>query len=314
MYGAHYDLLTILSAYCNQVNNKLKIDDLLASLLKLYNSNNVVGGIIHLSFKNPFLLQRKRKYNINDIDVSKLFRDSLQFLENMQILGCIPEKADFICGIEDIRYIKGIDELESLYKDGLRAIVPVCSEEKPYLLDNEKELIIRAMELGMIIDVSSLSNEDYSFVLENIQERKENGLDSFIIASHTRYPVNLTYEELLELKEAGGYVSLFTTGNYVPYIENQVGYIDARKHFYEHMDYIKNEIGFNDDKILLASDEEEFDLSYVDRHLEVFSRNQVRKHAKEILSKEYGSAFASKVLFQNARHLFEKVKQKGKRY
>lgn len=315
MYDMHYDLLTILSAYCNKIDDNLNLDDLLTSLLRLYSHDNVIGGIVHLSFKNPSLLQRKRfRHDIEDFDVSVLFKKSLTFLENMQLLGCIPEKIDFIYGIEDIRFIKGVGELESLYNNGLRVIAPVCSEDKVSLNEIEKEVIDKAMDFGMIIDISNLGRDGYSFVLEKVQERKENGLDSFVIASHTRYPDNLTSEELVGLKDAGGYISLFTNGNFVPYIEKQVGYLDARKHFLEHMDYIKNEIGFNDDKILLASDEEDFQISSTHRHLDVFSGNQIKKQAEELFSKEYGYTFASKVLFQNARHLFEKVKQKGKRY
>ena len=72
-----------------------------------------------------------------DIDSSKLtqpiemFKESIEFLNNLKELEIIPQQTDFIYGIEGYDYFK-TNDLNELYKNGLRVITPIYNNENNY--------------------------------------------------------------------------------------------------------------------------------------------------------------------------------------
>ena len=111
MYDMHYDLLTIL--YC--VFNK-KINLKLETIKKIYD-DNVIGGIVNLYFMSK--QEMKEQLNIEYFDVTKMFKESIEYLEILKQNNVIPKDINFIYSIEGCDYLNDILELEYLYKLGL---------------------------------------------------------------------------------------------------------------------------------------------------------------------------------------------------
>ena len=124
MYDMHFDLLTII--YCI-FNKKINLD--IDYIKKIY-KDNVIGGIVNLYFMSKQEMQEQ--LNIAFFDVSKMFEESVKYLEILKQNDIIPKDINFIYSIEGCDYLKDSLELEYLYKLGLRSILPVWNEENKF--------------------------------------------------------------------------------------------------------------------------------------------------------------------------------------
>lgn len=209
MYDMHFDLLTIV--YCI-FNKKINLD--IDYIKKIY-KDNVIGGIVNLYFMSKQEMQEQ--LNIAFFDVSKMFEESVKYLEILKQNDIIPKDINFIYSIEGCDYLKDSLELEYLYKLGLRSILPVWNEENKFgsgirsdkrLTNLGKQLIKKAIELNMIIDVSHANEKTFNDILDIIE--KENYPN--IIVSHSNVKSlcdnkrNLSDEQLFRLKKLGGYI------------------------------------------------------------------------------------------------------------
>lgn len=289
MYDLHYDLLTIIYV----MSKENKIDYLRNWCSKIYNSNNINGGIINLYFTSKD--EMKEELNISgEIDVIEMFKTVTGIINKNKLLP----NNNFLYGIEGCDYLD-ITDLKTLYDYGLRLITPFWNNENIYgsgnrskkgLTKKGEELIIEAIRLGIIIDLSHANEKSFWDMIKIIKQLREEGSNPLIMATHSNckdlfdkqvrklnlnaeeiekakekvfYKRNLTDEQLLAIKELDGLVGLVThkTMSLVTLDDNLV--LDNKKDkqyeraFLEHLSHLKNLFG-STDNIMFASDDMSF--------------------------------------------------------
>ena len=322
MYDMHYDLLTIL--YFNMIqNNKFANKKKMQNDLKqIYANKNILGGLINLYFMTPEEMQDELDISIEEMrDIKQMLSQSIQFLESMKDKGIIPYDTDFIYSIEGCDYIKSNQELEELYEMGVRSIIPVWNHQNQYgsgyrttsgLTIVGVQLVKKAIDLGMIIDISHANEKTFYDILDVYEKNRKQ--DSIIIATHSNVRSlcdrkrNLNDEQLHRLKDLGGYIGLFTNGNFLSEDNEQISYNERQKHFLRHLDYLIKVIQFDINRIVLSTDDMNFhpDTSY--HHLEAFPVESIGFTIYQLLEKHYGTSVAKKLTFENASSIIGKIK------
>lgn len=321
MYDMHYDLLTILYYNLKLNNPKADKNKLVNDLLKLH-SGMIKGGIINLYFMSEEeMLEELGITKEETNDVINMFKTSIEYFKKYKSCGLISTDSDYIYGIEGCDYLKDINDLETLYKLGLRSIIPVWNNENKFgsgyksnkgLTDLGIKLIEKAIELGIIIDVSH-ANEKTFYDIINVIE-KNNNKNINLIASHSNVKTlcdrkrNLTDEQLKTLKEHNGYIGLFTNGNFISDDNKNLSHSQRIKRFLEHLKYIIEEIQFDTKKIIVSTDDMNFhpDSSY--HNLETYPLSQIYQKLYMSIYKQYGQNIASNILINNSKELILKVK------
>lgn len=309
MYDMHYDLLTMLYCVFNKKIN-LKLED----IKKIYD-NNVIGGIVNLYFMSK--QEMKEQLNIEYFDVTKMFKESIEYLEILKQNNVIPKDINFIYSIEGCDYLNDILELEYLYKLGLRSILPVWNEKNKFgsgirndkgLTELGKELIKKAIDLNMIIDVSHANEKTFDDILDIIE--KENY--SNIIVSHSNVKSlcdnkrNLSDEQLNRLKKLGGYIGLVGYVNFVSLDNENMNYQEKQENFIKHLKYLIDVIKFPINKIFISSDDMSWNNKFYNK--DVFNIFKIKEELFELIEKNYSKEIANLILIENPKKLIEKVK------
>lgn len=309
MYDMHYDLLTILYCIFNKKIN-LKLED----IKKIYD-NNVIGGIVNLYFMSK--QEMKEQLNIEYFDVSKMFKESIEYLEKLKQNNIIPKDINFIYSIEGCDYLKDILELEYLYKLGLRSILPVWNEESKFgsgirsdkgLTELGKKLIKKSIDLNMIIDVSHANEKTFDDVLDIIEKYNYPN----VIASHSNVKSlcdnkrNLSDKQLIRLKELGGYIGLVGYSNFLSLDNKNMNYQEKQEKFIKHLKYLIDAIKFPIDKIFVSSDDMSWNNKFYNK--DVFNIFKIKEELFELIEKYYSKEIANLILIENPKKLIEKVK------
>ena len=309
MYDMHYDLLTML--YCI-FNKKINID---INYIKRIYDNNVIGGIVNLYFMSK--QEMKEQLNIEYFDVTKMFKESIGYLEILKQNNIISKDINFIYSIEGCDYLKDILELEHLYKLGLRSILPVWNEENKFgsgirsdkgLTELGKELIKKAIDLNMIIDVSHANEKTFDDILDIIE--KENY--SNIIVSHSNAKSlcnnkrNLSDEQLNRLKKLSGYIGLVGYVNFVSLDNESMNYQERQDYFIKHLKYLIDVIKFPINKIFISSDDMSWNNKFYNK--DVFNIFKIKEELFKLIEKYYSKEIANLILIENSKKLIERVK------
>lgn len=327
MYDMHYDLLTIL--YFNMIeNNKFENKEkLIKDLRQIYRQDNILGGIINLYFMTPDEMKEELDISLEEmVDIKKMFEKSTQFLDRMRKEGIIPTTTSFIYSIEGCDYIDSIETLEELYHLGLRSILPVWNHQNQYgsgnrtesgLTEQGKELVEKAIELGIILDLSHANQQTFDDILKVYQaKRKEN---SIIMASHSNIRTlcdrnrNLTDNQLRSLKEVDGYIGLFTNGNFLSKNNEHLSYQERQINFLKHLDYLINVVGYSIDKIVLATDDMNFNPDESYHRLEAFPIENIGIEIYQCIADQYGEDIALKITKENAERIIKQVNNQDRK-
>lgn len=187
-------------------------------------------------------------------------------------------------------YDKGV-RMMTLTWNGKTAVADGCMVEQPSGLTSfGREVVKKMNEVGMIVDVSHLSEQGFWDVV-SISEKP-------FVATHSNskavcnHPRNLTDEQFKVIIERKGLVGmnfypLFINGTYEAEIEELLAHID---HFLE--------LG-GEDIIAMGSD---FDGAKMSNHMEGI---QDVTYLYKLLIKYYGQEKADKFYFKNALRFFE---------
>ncbi len=325
MYDMHYDLLTIL--YFNMVkNNKFaNKEKLIYDLKQIYQDNNVLGGIINLYFMTPEEMNEELDISLQEMsNIRNMFLKSIGFLNTMKKQGIIPYNKNFIYSIEGCDYIQTEKDLEGLYELGLRSIIPVWNHRNQYGSGNRTEagltkkgisLIKKAIDLGIIIDVSHANMNTFNDILDVYSDNRKE--DSIIMASHSNIRSlcdrdrNLTDFQIQRLKDSNGYIGLFTNGNFLLNNNENATYVERQNNFLKHLDYLINTMKFPIDKILLSTDDMNFNPDKSYHHLEAFPIETISRDIFRKIYDRYGYDVANKIIRENAEYIVNKVKKKG---
>ena len=299
MIDTHYDLLTIL--YCCYMKkdftyiNKIRKD-----------FENIDGLIANLYFMSKD--EMKDELDIEDIDVYQMFKISTNLFKEY-----FPDKK-VIYSIEGCDYIKDLEELENLYKLGLRNILLVWNNENKYGSGNKsdkgltelgKEFIKKAVSLGISIDLSHMNKNTFWETISLLEELKSNGEKVKVIASHSNcYSLcknkrNLDDEQILAIKRLDGIIGLVSYGPFINKKEK-----DLEENFLKHIRYVEDLIGI--DNIAVATDNMDFakELFNIDEDISLYNHKNIKSKLTKLLSSYYNEDEINKILFKNIEQFF----------
>ncbi len=200
--------------------------------IKQLKESVINGGIWTMYSPDDFDLLEAVNIALKEIDMSKL--------------------PDFkvILGLEGLRNLKRIEDLDELYKLGFRHAMVTWNEQNQYatgakadpnggLTEEGRKLFKRMQELDMIIDLAHLNEKSFFEALEIV--------DKNIIYSHgcvkelCDHPRNVTKEQMLALKKVDGLLGMTLACTFVDGDENK----QDLEHFLNHVDEAVKVMGVN---------------------------------------------------------------------
>lgn len=309
IYDCHYDLLTY-------VLMKKEDPAFLVNLCKgLYNSNNIMGGLINTYYMLPSNM--KEELGIDNLNVIDHFKTVNDIIDKYDLL---PNKEMFLRAIEGCSYIKK-DDLKTLYELGLRSIILVYNEDNQYgggafgdidrgLTREGIELIDEALRLNIIIDVSHLNHKTANEVLDYLLRKKEEGLNPIVIASHSNaYSLvnkkrNITDEIIKKIGLLDGMVGIVARKSFC-YDQNTNDY---DKYFAAHIRYVSDLIGI--DKVGVASDDMDY---HPDKEYQDNAMYKVENFGNSVYNALTNNGFSDIEINMVMRENFQKVLTKAKR-
>lgn len=320
MYDSHYDLLTIIYFNLKKDNPKANKNKLINDCINIYKNGNVNGGIINLYFMSKEEMVEELGITKEECeDVKGMFKNSILGLKNLQDEGVIPKDKKFIFSIEGCDFIKNPIELLDLYQMGLRAILPVWNNANKYGSGNRtsyglsilgKEFVKLAISLGIAIDLSHANKQTFNDIMDVIESEIILGKNPIVLASHSNARSicdrerNLTDEQIIRLKNVGGYLGIFSNGNFVSKNNESLTKDERRKNFVNMLSYVVNDLDYPKDKILLATDDMNFnpDTSY--HGLETFDIFDLRNQVNETLISSFNYETVKMFMVKNFENLY----------
>lgn len=316
MFDTHYDLLTI--AYNSYIKNDYSY---LEKISKYFRDNNVKGVIANLYFMS-------REEMIDELS-PKYFQDSISvydmFIKAKEILDTFLPDTEILYSIEGADYITGVEELEKLYDAGLDSLILCWNTESKYgsgnrsnkgLTASGRELVEKAIELGIGIDLSHANINTFNDLVDLIKEKQDEGYDVVSYASHSNVRSlcdrerNLNDDQLERLNEIDGLIGIFSNKGFVldPSIEEDS--IDNRDMYINHIDYVSRIVGF--DRIVVATDDMEFcvDANPIYGTRKIYDYDSISKDLEHDLIKEFGFSNAEKIIYSNSKEkIFNKIRE-----
>lgn len=221
-------------------------------------TGNVVGGIWVV-------------YSDSDFDV--------QYAYDVALSCFFPyrDQYDVLYGLEGLRNIHTIEELDQLYQKGVRHASLTWNEANDFATGVKADATRGLQPLGkkaiqymnehhMVIDVSHLNVKSFYEVLEeNPKILLASHSNAYTLSDHIR---NLTDDQLLKLRQSNGYVGVNSARNFVsksPNKQNIDGLIDQ-------IIYLGNRVGI--DHVMLGLDMMDFLSDYDNANLD-----DLRSHA-----------------------------------
>ena len=319
MIDCHYDLLSI--AYVAYLNNDYSY---LEKIAKYFNDNNVVGVIANLYFMSVEEMKEELhdKYYQDDVSVLDMF------IKAKEVLDIYLTDVDILYSIEGCDFIKDESELEKLYKAGLDCIVLTWNTQSKYASGNRsnqgltidgKKLLLKAIDLGMGIDLSHANENSFKDMIDIILKQKELGKDIVVYASHSNSREicdesrNLFDYQLEMIKSVNGLVGAFLNRNFVVgrKFKNIVSQRDKEIKFLEHIKHIKSIVG--DDNIMISTDDMDFckDVDSEYGEVAIYDYDNVASCVFTLLSEKYEYLDVNKIMFSNVKEkVFNKINSK----
>ncbi len=196
-------------------------------------SNSLVSGAIWTMYSpDDFNLVEGLKNALSQIDMTKL--------PNFKV----------ILGLEGLRNLEKVEDIDKLYEMGFRHAMVTWNEENKYatgakankehgLTEDGKRLYKRMQELDMIIDLAHLNEKSFYEALEIVDKNiiYSHGLCKHF-CSHVR---NLTDDQMRALKKKDGLFGLTLANNFVNDDKDK----QDLSHFLDHVDYAKEIMGID---------------------------------------------------------------------
>lgn len=265
IYDTHSDIM--FNLYNRKLNNEKNIFE--RYHLNDLKEGGVVGGIWVV-------------YSETDFDIHKAYDIAFDEFEPYK------DEFDVIYGLEGLRNVKDVEDLNKLYKKGIRHASLTWNEENHFatgvagaadrgLQPLGKDIIKFMNDNKMIIDVSHLNIKSFYDVLEeNPKILMASHSNAYTISNHRR---NLNDDQLRALKELNGYVGVNSARNFVSYDkskQNLNGLIDQ-------MIYLADKIGL--DHIMLGLDMMHFLSDYDNANLDDLTCHKDANKLETLLQK-----------------------------
>ena len=180
-------------------------------------------------------------YSPDDFDLVEGLKNALKQIDMSKLPGF-----KVILGLEGLRNLKTVEDLDEIYEMGFRHAMVTWNEANHFatgarpganvdpnrgITEEGKRLYKRMQELGMIIDLAHLNEKSFYEALEIV--------DKNIIYSHglckalCNHPRNLTDEQMIALKKVDGLFGLTLANNFVSPNKSE----QDLEHFLDHLDY-----------------------------------------------------------------------------
>lgn len=295
MIDMHYDMLSVIyQCYIREDYSYIE------EWIKHYNSDNVSGLIANLYFMNED--EMRNEIGDREINVLEMFRVTTEIFKKY-----LPD-TKVIFSIEGCDYIKDTLELEELYKLGLRNILLVWNNPNKYgsgnrsnygLTDLGKEFLIKAIDLGICVDLSHMNRKTFSDTVELLRKQKELGKDVKVIVSHSNcydlynHERNLTDEQILSIKEFNPVIGLIA---YTGFVGDKCDY---KKMYLEHIKRCSSLVGVS--CIGIATDDMTFDLELFNQDPGdmVFDYSNVKEEVYTLLKKDFNEEEIKDIMYRN---------------
>lgn len=305
MVDTHYDLLSICYT-CFLKNDYKKIEDIAFEINKDDNIKCIFANLYFMSEKEMKEELHENYYNPN-VSIIDMFKISKRILEHY-----LPN-IDFIYSIEGCDYVD-IADLEELYNEGLRSIVPVWNTENKYGSGNRTkkgltldgvEFINKAIDLGIGIDLSHANIKTFYDMIDVIRANKQLGKEVICYASHSNSrrlcerERNLTDEQLEAIKEVDGLVGILSNRNFVT-LNKKSTKQEQKLEYLKHIIHISNIIGI--DNVMLSTDDMRFcgDIDFEYYELPIYEYSNLSFEVKETLLYLFKLEEANKIMYENA--------------
>ena len=305
MFDLHHDLLSIM--YYSYLQNNY---DYLNEWIKNFNSDNVFGLIANLYFMNEE--EMKSEIGDTEINVKEMFKKSTEMFKSF-----LPD-IKVIYSIEGCDYIKDTNELEELYNMGLRNILLVWNNPNRYGSGNKsdygltirrKEFLIKAIDLGISIDLSHMNKKTFYDTVELIKEQKALGKKVKAIASHSNcYDMcdhirNLDDEQLKALRSIDGYIGIIAYSLFLSKKKYSNDYL--RVLYLRQIKHAIDILGI--DRVCISTDDMTFSkgLFNEDCHDMVFDYSTIKNDLKELLLTEFEESDVNKIMYENINELYK---------
>ena len=328
MYDMHYDLLMVLYFNFLRGNQYSNFKKCINEIKATYTKGNIYGGIVNLYFMSPdemrYQLGIDSKY-LND--VPNIFKESILLCKRLKQEKFVPKNIDFIYGIEGCDYIKSLDELETLYNLGLRSITLTWNNKNKYgsgirsrsgLTFKGKKFIKKAIELGLIIDLSHANPRTFKGIIRVIKKEQKKGKEPIVIASHSNCKAlcnrkrNLTDKQLISLRDIGGTIGLFSNSNFLSLDAENMSKEKRMEKYVEHIKHVMD-LGFAPSKIILSSDDMNFEPDSSFHGLETFDLPTIKVETEKLLKKHFSEDTVNKLMYENGKQLIKKVNKNKKK-
>ena len=328
MYDMHYDLLTVLYFNFLRGNQYSNFKKCINEIKATYTKGNILGGIVNLYFMS----QNEMRYQLGIDskylnDVPSMFKESILICKRLKEEKFVPKSLDFIYGIEGCDYIKSLEELEILYNLGLRSISLTWNNKNKYgsgirsrrgLTFKGKKFIKKAIDLGLIIDLSHANPRTFKGIIKVIKKEQKNGKQPIVIASHSNCKAlcnrkrNLTDKQLIALRDIGGTIGLFSNSNFLSLDAENMSNEERMEKYVEHIKHVIN-LGFDINKIVLSTDDMNFEPDSSFHGLETFDLPNIKEETEKLLKKYFDEQTVNKLMYENGEHLIKKVNKKKKK-
>ena len=298
MIDLHHDLLSIMY-YCYIKDDYSFLD----KWIRNFHEGNVSGllaNLYYMSLEEMEMELGSRKFN-----VVEMFKKSTEMFRKY-----LP-KEKVIFSIEGCDYIHNLDELQELYNLGLRNILLVWNCPNKYgsgnrgdygLTDLGKEFLIKAIDLGISLDLSHMNKKTFYDTIDLIREQQNLGKEVKVIASHSNcYEIchherNLDDEQIKALGSVGGLLGLVAYSVFTrdPDREDSLGDV-----YLEHIERAVSLLGI--DHVCVSSDDMKFAkvLFNEDFGDMIFDYSTIKNDMTELLKRKFTDLEIDKLLYKN---------------
>ena len=295
MIDLHHDLLSIM--YYSYIRRDYSYLD---EWIKNFREDNVSGLLANLYFMNPD--EMKEEIGDKEINVVDMFKVSTKMFKTY-----LPNE-DVIFSIEGCDYIKDTNELEELYNLGLRNILLVWNNPNRYgsgnrgdygLTEEGKEFLIKAIDLGISIDLSHMNRNTFYDTIDLIKEQKSLGKNVKVIASHSNcfdichHKRNLDDDQIKKLGEVDGLLGLVSYSEFV-----SDDHDNLKETYLEQITHAVDILGI--DNVGVSSDDMTFAKALFDEeYLMTFDYKSINNDLRELLSTKYNLEEIDKIMYKN---------------
>lgn len=283
-----------------------------------FKKGNINFGVFNIWIDYEAIPCKQRAKEIMSYGIKEVFEsDEIEMIYKYDQFDMNSDKVQFILGLEGIDYLDNAEEIYMMYQYGARLISLTWNHNNKFatcikgevdngLTDEGKKAIKIMDELGIVIDISHLSDKSAREILELSKNP--------VIASHSNsrtvcnHPRNLPNDIIKLIAKSGGVIGM---NSYVEVV-GEVKEDWNIQQLVKHVDYIKNLVGIDhialgfDFMDYLVGSPSEFitDVEFMD---DLKNQSDVQLLVKELFNSGYTDEEVEKICYKNMFRVLEQI-------